>query len=167
MDRDPDRTTKEQRVGKRDVAVLVLFLFAIGYFLYALRYPAGTWSDPGLGLFPRVVGVLLAVTIVVGYLHQRFRRSGRREFASSEDTPGPRAGKWRVATVAFAVAAYVVLAQRIGYVIPAVGLVWVTLWIGRQRPWWQQLIVAVSLTAGSYVLFEMLLGIPLPTAFGA
>jgi len=48
-------------VRKEIVSSLVLFLFGVVFLLYDLKYPLDQWANPGPGVFPLVVGVVLVI----------------------------------------------------------------------------------------------------------
>lgn len=73
-------------------------------------------------------------------------------------------GRWRrpVAVIA-GMAVYVMILQRLGYVISTAFLSAVLLWIFDFRSKWLLSVVSAAIALGTFVLFKMLLGVDLPS----
>jgi len=69
-------TTISLRRGERAIATI---LFGLGAYLVvsSLSMPAGSFSLPGPGFFPRIIGALLAVASVIAFLRAGPKRAGR------------------------------------------------------------------------------------------
>lgn len=143
-------------MGSRVNAIAgVVFLVASGVYLFlAARLPIGTVAQPGAGVFPRVVGVLLVVTSVM-LVAQALRH---RE-------PGARlpADAWRrVSGVAAALAVFCLALPWLGYPVPAFGLLLAVLRMFGVTRWRAAVLVALLAAAISYYVFVFVLDVPLP-----
>lgn len=125
-----------------------------------LTYPPMEGGQPGPALFPRIVGGLMAALGVALAVR------GLREGAA-----GPRVAWGRVLRstgfvnalfVIAAVAAYIALADRLGFLLTGAAILFVLMWrleVGARRA----AVVAVLFTAFVHLLFFKVLRVPLPT----
>lgn len=146
---------QEWQPGKpaQTVAMVVLILIGVGYLIEAWQLPAGTADDPGLGMYPRIAGVLCTGSLIVALVQHLMRRdavSGKGRFAI-----GPM-------VILASVLGYFVLAPIVGHVVTATAVVAVVLRVTGRRPWWQVGLIAVMAGLGSYLLMTTVLGLPLP-----
>jgi len=65
-------------VRKEITSSLVLILFGVGFLLYDIKYPLDTWANPGPGVFPLLVGVVLVI-LAVWQMVQGFRKPKPQE----------------------------------------------------------------------------------------
>jgi hypothetical protein len=115
-----------------------------------------TLREPGPGLFPAMVGVVLcalALPIVV-----RGVRGG--------DTPQPSpesADTWRRTwPVVVALAAYPIALAYLGFILGTLGFLYILFAIDNPRRRIAPLVTAAIAVAASYLVFGVLLGIPFP-----
>jgi len=139
-----------------------LLIVAVAYTLYSLTYEQGSLTQPGPGLVPLVIGValiLVTAAVLVG------RRGGETQQApqADEDEPGAGGSAARAFLFTLVLVMFAVLLPVLGYAIAASGLLVATLLLFMLRPIWQIAIFAVGLTGASYVVFEILLAVPLPS----
>jgi putative tricarboxylic transport membrane protein len=119
------------------------------------KLPLGTAGNPGPGFLPWWVAVTLGLLALV--------RLG--QLWISRGTPDPGAGQRRVLAVAglvVALAAYVALLEPLGYPLATFLLVLFVLRLVEPRPWTVALGVAAAAAVGSFVVFAVWLGVPLP-----
>jgi len=115
----------------------------------------GTSSLIPSGAYPRLVlGGLVLFGIAVGY---RIWRSGR----SSTDTAS-QFGFTPIVLVAVGAALHVLLAQRTGFIIAAAVLFWCTARAFDHRHPVRDLVAALAISVGSYILFARILQLTLP-----
>lgn len=110
----------------------------------------GTLTDPGPGLWPTAIAVLLVITGVVIAVRR------------TADTEAFTRGAGVVVTAAASLVLLAVLFERVGFEIPTalVLLLWLRLF-GRES-WRTTVLVAVLATAAAYLVFITALGVPLP-----
>lgn len=110
----------------------------------------GTLTNPGPGLWPTVVSVLLVATGVVVIV--------RAKNDTEAFTKG--AAVVVIGAVSLAVAAF--LFELVGFEIPTVLLLVLWLTVFGRESWRISVIVSVLATAAAYVVFIVGLGVPLP-----
>lgn len=133
------------------VAVMV----ASGVYLFnALPLPVGSRAQPGPGFYPMSVGLFGAVVALV-WVVSVFRRTP--DIVAAAATPA--AG--RVGTTAGLLVAYCLLLPWTGYPLAAFGFTGLLL-RGLGAGWASSLIIGLVSSVGSYYLFAVLLGVPLP-----
>jgi putative tricarboxylic transport membrane protein len=132
------------------VIPLLIAIFAAYYSLSSLSL--GELTDPGAGLWPFIVSVSLLLSSLALLVTERSNEDYER-FASSA---------WVVALGVSSVGMFILLFERIGFLIP--GFLTLVIWLrflGRES-WRSTLIISALSMAGFYLLFVTLLGIPLP-----
>jgi hypothetical protein len=140
--------------------VPLVILVASGFYLtQAMKLPLGTAAKPGAGFYPVAVAVFACVVALV---------ASARAFLSPPAVPTEEpsgaidpARRRRVSGAVGALVAFCLTLPWIGYPIAAFGFVSVVLW-GLGGRWQAALLTGALGSAGSYYLFAVLLGVPLP-----
>ncbi|SMC56563.1 tripartite tricarboxylate transporter TctB family protein [Kibdelosporangium aridum] len=117
---------------------------------FATDLDFGSLTNPGPGLWPIVVSVVLVIAGVVIIVEAR------------QDTEGLTRGAITVVIAAVSLAVYAYLFELTGFEIPTILLL--ALWLkafGRES-WLVTGVVSVVATAAAYALFILGLGVPLP-----
>jgi putative tricarboxylic transport membrane protein len=143
------------RSASRSAAVVALGVSA-AYLVAAARLPRGTAHEPGAGLVPLLVGLLL-VGASLAYVWQARGAAGETGQPVTVARGGP------LGLVA-ALAAFCLVLPWLGYLVTAFGLLAVVVRLYGLRAWGRTLLVAVVATLASHYLFAGLLGVPLPPA---
>ena len=148
---EPEPVPRAGPVGQA-VAAAVPVAAGAGCLAYTMTLPLGTPIDPGPGLWPAVASVLL---VGAGSWVLVMERDGE---GVEQFGPGTRG----VALGVLMLVGYVLLVRRIGFEIPTLLLIagWLRLLGG--EPWRVTAAVSVGATAVLYVVFVLLLGVPLP-----
>lgn len=120
------------------------------------EYRLGSPTDPGPGFYPVLVGLLLILGSVGAGIE-----AWRGESQEDISWPGHDAFK-RVGVIAGSLVVYAVTLVRFGYPIMTALLVALVLRIMGMSNWLVILITAIAMSLGSYYLFRVLLGVPLP-----
>ena len=140
--------------------VPLVILVASGFYLtQAMKLPLGTVAKPGAGFYPLAVAVFACVVALVAGARAFLSPQAVRPEAPSGVTDPAR--RRRVAGAVGALAAFCLTLPWIGYPIAAFGFVSVVLW-GLGGRWQAALLTGALGSAGSYYLFAVLLGVPLP-----
>ena len=135
-------------------------LAAIGaaVLLDSRGYPSSlTEGAPGPAFFPRLLAVLLIAC--AAWLAIRTWRKGSRVEAGSRI---PRLGVW--IAVAW-IAAFLLIWPRLGTVLSVPLLVVGLMWLTGERSWRTMVSVPLAFAGFIYLVFMVLLGVPLPTGF--
>jgi putative tricarboxylic transport membrane protein len=140
----------------QQVAGLVLLLFGLAVCWQAAQLSIGELSRPGPGFFPIVLAAILVPLAAWAMFEARL--------LGSETAPAAPAGPARfgqVALVAGLILAFAFLLEPLGYVVSMLILM---LLLSRLagRGWRFSVLLAAVATLLSYVLFDSLLGSPLP-----
>lgn len=137
------------------VAALVTLVFGVASAVVAYGYGLGSLQEPGPGLWPFVVGVLIAVLSVALLVVGRdlddaeaFSRSSLQPF---------------IGAATFVVLAY--LMPVLGFEIPTLALCIVWLRFLGGETWRSTIVIGVLTTLAFYLLFLYGLQIPLPHLF--
>jgi putative tricarboxylic transport membrane protein len=140
--------------------VPLVILVASGFYLtQAMKLPLGTVAKPGAGFYPVAVAVFACVVALVAGARVFLSPQAVRPEAPSGATDHAR--RRRVAGAVGALAAFCLTLPWIGYPIAAFGFVSVVLW-GLGGRWQAALLTGALSSVGSYYLFAVLLGVPLP-----
>lgn len=134
---------------------LVLLVAAGVYLTLALRLPFGAAARPGAGFYPVFVAVF-AIVVALAATASAYR-SAPGTVAIELDAASRR----RVVISVVALVAFCLALPWIGYPVAALAFVTVILrYLGGR--WTTALLTGVLSSAGSYVLFAVLLDVPLP-----
>ncbi|HQH53752.1 MAG TPA: tripartite tricarboxylate transporter substrate-binding protein [Candidatus Hydrogenedentes bacterium] len=118
----------------------------------------GVESPPvGPMAFPWLAGVLLLANFLALALTGKFRRPPGQE-------PFTKTGAARIVLVVAAVLTYILLAERLGFVLAMALVVFVLLWRFRMR-WPLAALVSALVVLAVYQIFAGYLGVPLPRGF--
>lgn len=125
---------------------------ALGLFATwaSLQLDTGTLTAPGPGIWPLIISVALVVTSVLLLL---LPESEKEEF-TRRSVP--------IAVAMVALAAFVVLFQLFGFVLPAALLLLIWLRFLSRETWRSSILVTFVAVASLYVIFAFLLGVPFP-----
>ena len=136
---------------------LVLLVAAGVYLTLALRLPFGAAARPGAGFYPVIVAVF-AIVVALAATATAFRSAPRTEAGI---VALDAAARRRVVISVVALAAFCLALPWVGYPAAACAFVAVVLrYLGGR--WTTALLTGVLSSAGSYVLFAVLLDVPLP-----
>jgi tripartite-type tricarboxylate transporter receptor subunit TctC len=143
----------------------------VSYLIEALRLPLGSLEAPNFGFFPMLVGVLLVGAAAITLFRQgasvlRRGATGGKEAdtGDAEVDPGDTASfQPKLLIIMAAVLVYVLFAGVVGHIVTATFVSAVALRATGERPWWQVLLLAIATGVGTYLLFVVALGMPLPT----
>ncbi len=132
-------------------------LLGVVYLVEATRYARGTMAEPGPGLFPLGIGALLLSAALATGLEAWSRRTW-------EDIDWPRGrDALRVLAVLALGLSYALLLPWLGHPVAASLITLAVLQLMRLQGWALKLGLALGLGLGSYYLFAVVLGVPLPT----
>jgi putative tricarboxylic transport membrane protein len=150
------------------LVALAFFAFGVGLVLAsALAPPVRTRFDPiGPYGFSTVIGIGIAigagVLAVRAGLALRARRADEAVGEGAEDEPGHPASALRAVAVMAATFLYLAVLAPLGYIIASLLYVVGGLWLMGERRWVTLAGCAVGYTVITFVLFAMVLPVPLP-----
>jgi putative tricarboxylic transport membrane protein len=136
---------------------LILLAVAAVAWIAAGSLPFGTLHQPGAGLFPKSLAILLWGLALALW----FRGLGAEAVVDARLWPD-RAGLLRVAIMCATLVAYVLALETAGYLLATAGMFLILLrWVGR-RPWSTTILTAGLAAAASYLVFARWLMVSLP-----
>lgn len=153
----PASTAAETTPSARQDVIGGVLALAFGAFMLdkALDYPLGSMLRMGPGFFPAVLSGLIIILGAALALHG-FRRRPSAPAAEIRLRP--------LVTISTAVVLFSLMIERFGIAPATMALVLVSSLAGaRLRPW-RILIMVVATTAAIYVIFIVILQLPLPVA---
>ncbi len=146
----------------KDRAASLLFLVTGIYGLYfSLQLPIGRWNEPGPGVFPLALSILLLISGAAWFILGKRRMEEKGE--------GGKAGgdaitkKMAIPLKIIVLTALIILAlNRVGYLVASSLYIFVLLfWVSRYRVI-VSIGLAVGIGVGSWYFFERILSVQLP-----
>ena len=138
------------------ITAVVGSVLAIGYLITGWDYPWGTAAEPGPGVYPLIVGLLMMAGAVGLGLEARLRRLRL-------DAPWPvGAGRWRVLAVLASGLGYAFLLPHLGHPLAGTLVSLIVLRVMGLPRWPLCIGIAIAIGLGSYYLFGQILDVPLP-----
>ena len=140
-------------INRDRVIGIILLAMAIAFAIGAWNLPDAAGDDGrGAKYYPMGIAAVLAfLSIVLMVANSKAGGVKIKERALKEGFP-------QIIGICFL---YVVLLPWLGFIVCTVGLMLTCFWLKGERKWWLNLIVAVGLTVGIYLLFATLLNVPL------
>lgn len=151
---------------------LILFLFGVGYLLCNTKYPLDQWANPGPGVFPLMVGAVLA--ILASYqLIQSFRKSKPTEETTSDERgihsliESLREGKTETKPLFMIVVfiLYLMMVKWVGFFVSNSLFVIITSRLMGARGWGRPIALSAGVNIFCYFLFEVWLKLFFPRGF--
>jgi len=141
------------------VTGVVVLLFSVFVMVGAWRMPPSATFGPGAGFLPFWCGALLALLSFLLIL------SGvRRPLVAAAKTLFPsERGLLTLAAVVVGLTAYILTLETLGFLVGTGLLTAYLLGVVEKEKWTTTILVAVLNSAGLYVVFQVLLGVNLPT----
>lgn len=146
----------------RDRAASLLFLLTGIYgFFFSTQLPMGRWNEPGPGVFPITLSILLLVSGVSWFIlgrrgaegKKQEKKAGWRETAKNLSTPLKIIGITALLILVF---------HRVGYMVASTLYIFVLLvWVSKYR-FVVSTLLALSIGIGSWYFFQKVLSVQLP-----
>jgi putative tricarboxylic transport membrane protein len=123
----------------------------------------GTAQNPGPGLIPMAIGILLVILTAV-YLLRIFRSEVLPEATGKETAEGAKNYR-RILGILACTVAYPLILENLNFLISTFAVSFAMLFLLKpQRPIWAA-ILALVLAVGSFVVFARLLNVAFPSGF--
>jgi putative tricarboxylic transport membrane protein len=140
----------------------LIFLAAGIYGLFfSIGYPLGRWNEPGPGVFPLGLSILLCIFGISWFIQGK----GKGEKKESV-TLGRFVRKFITPLrIAGLTAAFILTLELLGYLLASTLYLFILFfWVSRYKLW-TAFVLAIAFGAGSWLFFEKLLATPLPRGF--
>jgi putative tricarboxylic transport membrane protein len=132
------------------IGAVAMFLFGVFWAVVGSRYPMTSRDGgPGAGVLPTALGVIIAALALASFFRPEVERIKL-----------PHIG--RILIILGALAGYALLLNPLGYVITTALLLGVLLMSFAEKKHWWQPVVAIAIAFGTYAIFRLMLGVPLP-----
>ena len=137
---------------------LFWFIFSIYVLIESYRLGLGRWDDPGPGYFPLGAALLLGATA----LSVMVKAAGKASEKEVSLAPVEESRWQNVPMVLFLMLLYALGLKTMGFVLCTLLLYIFFLKIVMPQTWAKAIAVALSVTLGSYLLFNVFLKAQLP-----
>ena len=139
-----------------------LIFLAAGMYgvIFSATLPMGRWNEPGPGVFPMAISVLLCLSGVVWFIRGRAREKREiRKTAGWHDF----ARKFKTAVqIVGLTGAFIAALELLGYLLTSILYLFLLFWWVSRYRLWVAAVLAVTFGAGSWFFFGRLLTTPLP-----
>ncbi len=133
----------------------LVFLFAGIYgFLFSFKLPMGKWNEPGPGVFPIFLSILLLTIGIVLFIVSKEKAKIDWKKAFKQQTTS-----WLI--VLFT-AIYIIALEQLGYVITTALYLFALFLFASRIKLWMALFLTSILSPASWYFFKKVLGIQLP-----
>ncbi len=137
-----------------------ILFFAVGIYglVFSAGLPLGKWNEPGPGVFPLALSILLCVSGVLWFIRGKRKDEKKdlfslRRFARQFKTPLQIVGL---------TGAFILVLGPLGYMAGSTLYIFLLLiWVSRYRLW-VAVVLALAFGPGSWFFFEKMLATPLP-----
>jgi putative tricarboxylic transport membrane protein len=137
-----------------------LIFLAAGIYglIFSIGLPLGRWNEPGPGVFPLALSILLCLSGTLWFIRGKKKEAARTSAGWKEFLP-----KYGTAAQIVGLTALFILAlSPLGYLLTSVVYLFLLfLWVCRYRLW-VAAVLAVTFGTGSWLFFDRLLTTPLP-----
>ncbi len=142
---------------KERAGSLLFLLIGIFVLVLSIRLPMGSWTQPGPGVFPFILSLLLSLIGIALLLSSRPGAGlNWREVSSGQLTPWAIIGLTALFILAF---------DRLGFVSASGLYLFVLLFLVSRFSAARSAALAVGITAAGWFLFVKILALQLPTGF--
>ncbi|MEI9479995.1 MAG: tripartite tricarboxylate transporter TctB family protein [Deltaproteobacteria bacterium] len=146
-------------MGRADrISGLFWFLFSVFVSFESYRLGLGILNQPGPGFFFFWTGIAVAMLSLVVIL----RSFGTQAPEEEKEAPTGKRTATKVILVLVALFLYAVLMEWLGFLIVTLLLFIFLLGVIEKKKWWFAILVSLTVTALSYLLFEVGLQSQLP-----
>lgn len=156
--------TMEVHMTKDRAASLLFLLTGIYGFFFSIQLPMGRWNEPGPGVFPITLSILLLISGASWFIlgkrgagaKSQEEKADWRDIVNTLSTPLKIVGITALLILTF---------KRLGYLAASSLYIFVLLfWVSRYRVI-ISILLAVSIGIGSWYFFEKVLTVQLPKGF--
>lgn len=146
--------------SNRVISILLLIISCYIFFV-ANGYPIRSTAEPGAGFFPKVISIILAFLAILLFFQKPFSHSEdpvqQKKFEKNDFI--------RFLLVFLAFVLLIIIAPHVGFFIASSIFIITWMVLMKEKNWTFILILAFGFSIGITLLFEKLLGVPIPHGF--
>jgi hypothetical protein len=141
-------------MNKERLGSLILFFVGMYAFFSSVKLPIGTWREPGAGLFPLIISILLCFVSVLVFISEK-KKGGIdwRGFTKQSMKP------WQIVLLT---SGFIFTMGQLGFLVTSsLYLFGLFLWVCRFR-FWFSFLFSMLLAPATWYFFGNILGLLLP-----
>jgi len=147
-------------MGADRVSSLCWLAFGLFCIYGSILLGLGTLREPGTGFFPLIAGSFFTLLALVVFVRSLFPGRGFQARISSLW----KGAIWnRPLAVGILMAGYILVLERIGFLLTSLVVLLIMLKGVEKFPWWKASLIAVISSGSTFFLFRVLLKATLPT----
>lgn len=140
---------------KKRAGSLIFLAAGIYGFILSLRLPMGRWNEPGAGIFPLMLSILLCISGALMFV------AGKGKMIS--DWRAIIKQQWTPFQVVMLTGGFIFALNPLGYIVTSSLYIFLLLfWVSRYKLW-IAMGLAIVAGIGSWYIFQKLLAVPLPS----
>ena len=164
-----EKIVKMKRISPGIVGTAAIAVLSMVYLREAWDLPFGDLSAPDMGFFPKCLA-LFSILLCLLLILKEGISPVRRKKNEPPSTGGPvppfgRPDSSHGLAVVFTLLLYPLLLEWTGFLISTPLMLFAVLRLVRYRTWLRSLIVALVITATSYIVFSYWMGVYFPKGF--
>jgi hypothetical protein len=140
-------------------AQVIAGIFWIGLSLFVMLVSSnlglGKLRNPGPGLMPFVIGLMLLLVSLLFVARLLLKTHGKGEIGSEVEAPSPT-GYWKISILLGSLIAYELLLEKLGYPIATFLLLFLLLRVTGSKKWIATLVSSGLISLATYFLFNFL-----------
>lgn len=146
-------------IGKMGrIISLLLLIFSGSYLLKSLSIPYGRISEPGPGIFPVGVGILMTLLTFFNFI--KFFHGVPSKKTGESLPQGKDFYRW--IGILLVLVFYGVFLGVLGYILSSIILLMLVLFLLGMNGWIRIVLISILTSVISYYLFSIILDVPLP-----
>lgn len=143
---------------KERLPSLVFLIIGIYGLFFSVQLPMGKWDEPGPGVFPLGISILLFLSGIIWFIKEKSRNEEKARINILEIVKDLRSPL----KILGLTAVFIVGLQQVGYLAASTLYIFLLLlWVSRYK-FWTALGAAVLIAAGSWYFFGRILSVQLP-----
>ena len=143
---------------KERLPSFVFLIIGIYGLFFSVQLPMGKWDEPGPGVFPLGISILLFLSGIIWFIKEKSRNEEKARITILEIVKDLRSPL----KILGLTAVFIVGLQQVGYLAASTLYIFLLLlWVSRYK-FWTALGAAVLIAAGSWYFFGRILSVQLP-----
>ena len=145
-------------MNKERMASLIFLAAGIYGLIFAVQLPMGKWKEPGAGIFPLCLSMLLCISGILWLIYGKSKGEGKTRFEWRRLIRNLKTPLRIVAVTS----AFILSLNRLGYLFTSILYMFVLFsWVSRYRLW-ISMGLSIFFGLGSWYFFVQILEVQLP-----